>query len=80
MWLQALIMLRAGKKLLVEVEQEGRRAIAELQSGQQQQEWGLPAAPAEPQDSQALPSSLLRSGECGDTAMFGCSSWRSCKV
>jgi hypothetical protein len=62
-------MLRAGKKLLVEVEQEGRRAIAELQAGQQQQqqqqEWGLPAAPAEPQDSQALPSSLLRSGECG---------------
>ena len=62
-------MLRAGKKLLVELEPEGRRAVADLQaaSGQHQQQQGelggLPAAPAEPQDGQAVPSSLLRGGE-----------------
>ncbi|GAB4819742.1 hypothetical protein N2152v2_006788 [Parachlorella kessleri] len=68
----ALVMLRAGKKLLVELEPEGRRAVADLHAaaGQQQQQQGaelggLPAAAAEPQDSQAVPSSLLRSGESG---------------
>lgn len=76
-------MQKAGRKLLAEVEREGRHAVVEMhspgprpspllllqQQQQQQQQNGLgPAAPAaaaaaEPQDSQAVPSSLLRSGE-----------------
>ena len=67
-------MLRAGKKLLVEIEPEGRRAVAELRGGAEPGGGGgggplaglqtYAAAAGEPQDSQALPSSLLRSGEC----------------
>jgi hypothetical protein len=61
--LQALILLRAGKKLLAEVEQEGRRAMAALVAAGA----AAAAAPASvqltPADSQAVPSSLYRSGE-----------------
>ena len=58
---QALIMLRAGKKLLVELELDGRRAVAAMLAA-----GGAAAAPGSvqltPADSQAVPSSLFRSG------------------
>ena len=49
----ALVMLRAGNKLLAEMELEGRRAVSVLHPS------GL-ASGADPTDSFALPSSLLR--------------------
>lgn len=62
---QALVMLRAGKKLLVEMEPEGRRAVAAMLAA------GGAAAPGSvqltPADSQAVPSSLFRSGTAGTT-------------
>jgi pyridoxal biosynthesis lyase PdxS len=60
---QGLVMLRAGKKLLAEMEAEGRRAMAAMVAAGA----AAAAAPASLQmtaaDSQALPSSLYRSGE-----------------
>jgi hypothetical protein len=49
----ALVMLRAGNKLLAEMELEGRRAVSVLHPGR-------PASGADPADSFTLPSSLLR--------------------
>ena len=69
---QGLVMLRAGKKLLAEMEAEGRRAMAAMVAA------GIAAAaaPASLQmtaaDSQALPSSLYRSGEPAAVAAVAC--------
>lgn len=53
---QALVILRAGKKLLIEVELEGRRAVSLLHPG--------PPSVAG-RDALALPSSLLAGGTTG---------------
>ncbi len=59
--LQALTLLRVGKKVLAEVEQQGRRAMAALVAAR-----AVDAAPVSlqltPADSQAVPSSLFRAG------------------
>jgi hypothetical protein len=65
----ALVLLRGGKRLMKEMELEGRRAISVLH----------PAGPAslQPDDSMALPSSLLRSGEQGG---WGLGAHMSCRL
>ncbi|KAL4443443.1 hypothetical protein ABPG75_011180 [Micractinium tetrahymenae] len=61
---QALTLSRAGKKVLAEVEKQGRRAMAALVAAS-----AVEAAPASlqlmPADSRAVPSSLFRSGTTG---------------
>ena len=75
---QGLVMLRAGKKLLAEMEVEGRRAMAAMVAA------GIAAAaaPASLQmtaaDSQALPSSLYRSGEPAAVAAVAFLCYRPC--